>query len=259
MRPYRLVIPVAVSLINGCSSSTEIMSRWGDGDITPDSLVYFENHRVALGIQNDQEYLYLLLTVGDRQQQRLIAFRGLTVWFDYTGGDERRLGIHYPIGAGFPPAGEMRGRRPFPDQRPMMDTSWTFPQNFPDELDIYGPMEGEHERLRMSETKGIEVHIMAQDGSLRYAMKVPLMDSGPHLYGIGARPGTLVGVGVNTGGFFGQHEGGGPMPGGGNGERPGGGMGRPPGGTQGAPPGRMREQVKPLDLWFTVRLAGGPQ
>jgi hypothetical protein len=264
MKQFMLGLTALVIVTAGCSSSLQMSSHWRSGDqpLPQDSTMYVQDQGIAVGIQNDNEYLYLSVDIGDRMKQRQVIFRGLTVWFDYKGGEEKHFGVHYPVGMD---RSMLEGRRQDTDERP--DTSMIFPEKFSDDIEIVGPMEGEHHKMTIAETKGIDVKIENHEGTLVYLVKVPLMDNGQHAYGIGARPGTVVGVGIETGGFTqggrggggqGMDEGGGSPGGGGRGG--GGGFGggrRRGGGGGGAPQGSSRPQIEPIKFWTKVKLAEG--
>ena len=219
--------------------------------------MYIKDQGIAVGIQNDNEYLYLTVDIGDRMKQRQVMFRGLNIWCDYQGGEEKRFGIHYPVGMERP---MMDRQRTDADEQP--DTSVIFPETFPDDIEIIGPMEGEHHRMKIGETKGIDVKIENRNGTMVYLVKIPLMDNGQHVYGIGAKTGTVIGLGIETGGFMqarreggeGMGEGGGGMGGRGGFGRGGGGRRRGGGGASG---GGSRPQIEPTKFWTKVKLAEG--
>lgn len=267
MKTIALVAFLVLSFLIGCSSPPALTSRWGTGNQEPaqSGSFYVKDQNISVSVQNDAEYLSLTVGVGDRMKQRQIFFRGLTVWFDRKGGDEKRFGIQYPLAAEIPRGA---GRRPDAERAP--DTSWAFPENIPTELEIFGPGEGEHHRMQMAETKGISVAIDHQAGTMFYTVKVPLMDNGEHLYGIGAAAGSAVGIGIESGGFTrpqgeeraGEGMGGGTPGGGmGRGRRGGGGGGGGGGGRGYGGEGRgggqegPRSAPEPLKFWGTVILA----
>jgi len=254
--PLALILLAAV--VAGCSSTPELGSRWTDNGTTglQGNTFLVKSQNILIGLHNDNEYLYLTVTAGDRMKQRQIAVQGLTVWFDAKGGDDKRFGIHYPLGVMRP---QIEGR----GQDFMRDTSWDTAESLSDELDILGPADGEHHRMHMLEAKGVDVKMENREGTLIYSLKVPLMDNGGHAFAIGAKPGSVIGLGIETPEMSGvrnrgegQESGGGGGRGrrgfGGRGDRGfGGGGGR---GDQGSPDG-ARGAREPIKFWGKVTLA----
>ncbi|HEV8539411.1 MAG TPA: hypothetical protein VGR15_10890 [Bacteroidota bacterium] len=248
MKTISVGLILTIPILAGCSSSPNLASRWHNADQEPSQVtdLYLKDHNIAIGMQNDEEYLYLTIDVGERVKQRQIVSLGLTVWFDYQGGDARRFGVRYPI---------REERLPFERRQPgserMPDTSEIIPETSTDEIEIIGPEENKHRRLHLAETKGIAAKIENRSGTLTYSLKVPLMDNGEHEYGIGARAGSVIGLGIETGGFP-PGERGGDEPG----MRMGGrrGSGRAPGSM---PAGAFRSAREPIKFWGKVQLAKG--
>lgn len=243
----------------GCGSM-EYAGTWRSRDITIDGrqtewenlLTRLEDQPIMFGVVNDSNFLYLILQTSDRPTMRQLMFRGLTVWFDRTGGDEKRFGIHYPLGIQgmemrMPPRD--REAEPNRDENPFMrmpvDTT---------EIEILGPMENERHRMSVIELREIRAKFQIVEGTFIYELQIPLADIGADPYAIGTSPGGIIGVGLETGERMERPAGGeGMMPpqgGEGRGDRRGrGGMEGPPGG------GRMGMQSSPLNVWGTVRLA----
>ncbi len=238
-------IIVAGIVLGGCSSSPELVSRWqGAESRGADSSAYIKDQNISLKIQNDNEYLSLTVAMGGQAIQRQIYFQGLTVWFDYRGGEERRFGIRYPL----------RPERSVSEPgrvEHMLDTTWSPVSS--DEIEIFGPLEGEHRMMHMIESRGIDVRIEYRKETVVYRLRVPLMDNGPHLYGIGARAGETIGFGLETSSQVRRGEPGG-FGGGGGGGRRGGGRG---GYGRREFPGRENTGGEGIKFWAKVRLAQG--
>jgi hypothetical protein len=250
-----------LTLLFGCKS-IEISSYWRDREIKIDgnsdewenkTWVAKDFPNMAFGFMNDENYLYLSLTISDRALQRQIAMMGLTVWFDRNGEEEKQFGVRYPVGM------EMREmqmeRRKFgQNEERGRDTMPQFPEKFSNELEIFGPMENEHQLIRIPETGGIEVVLHFLRGLLVYEMKVPLQDKSSQPYVVGTTAGSVIGVGIETNNRD-MPEGRGekPMMGGGSG---GGGMGGRRGDRHGREARSETEGMKePLKLWAKVKLA----
>jgi len=272
------LVPSFLCLIAGCKT-LEFASRWKNKDVVidgkntewKDSLYALDEHETSMGLLNDDHFLYIGLITVNRDYQRQIMRSGLTVWFDRNGGEGKKFGIHYPLGPGGPgsqqgrkentgdegSSGEAGGDRPAESQ---MDN----PRPLVDELEVYGPGDGEHHRMTTAETGGIDVRVGITNGVLVYELKVPLADNGSTAFAIGTKPGMQIGVGVessngrgaasqgNSEGGEGRGGGMGGGRGGGMGGR-GGGGGRRGGGSGGG--SRAGGQTEPLQIWAKVQLA----
>ena len=88
----------------GCGWSELMVSKIPGSKIVVDGnhedwtgkLKYFENERVAVGFQNDEDYLYFCLVTADKANARKIMALGLTIWFQPS-GDEETIGLLYPL------------------------------------------------------------------------------------------------------------------------------------------------------------------
>jgi uncharacterized membrane protein YgcG len=266
----RKILPILILLlaIAGCGS-LEIPSHWRrqaieiDGKIGDwqNAMVQIEDKPFIVGILNDSNYLYISFVTDDQSLQRQITFRGLTVWFDHEGGEDKRFGIKYPLGVqamGAAQYGRGSEEERNPDdslrERPPLDTN---------EAEIVGPTEKDHHRVRIVELKQIAMKMDVSNGRLTYEMRVPLVDNGPDPYAIGTRIGTAIGIGFETAARAERQQSGeserSDMPGGGMGRGGGGGGGRRGrgggGGYGGGRSSRSGQQSEPLSLWAKVQLA----
>jgi hypothetical protein len=88
----------------GCGDQ-EIKSKWRTNNITIDgndsdwngSLVFYDDINSLIGVQNDNDYLYLCLVTTDQQLERKALITGITLWFDNKGGGDKKFGIRFPI------------------------------------------------------------------------------------------------------------------------------------------------------------------
>lgn len=255
------LITLLITFIVGCNT-INITSYWHDNEVTIDgngtdwqgkTWIIKDFQNISFGFMNDEDYLYLSITTSDRWLQRQIAMDGLTVWFDREGGTDKKFGIHYPLPTMRDMSMERRTRQ---DMENGLDIPINFHEQFSDELEIYGPGKDEHHRSNLLEMDGIDVAIKYFQGLLVYEMKVPITDKGSQPYVIGAKAGSVIGVGVETTRKSMQD---------GRGEKrmsngkPGGGMGSGMGGGAGKRGGRMQsnnsEMKEPLKLWSEVALA----
>ena len=279
------LVPSFLCLMAGCKT-LEFTSRWKNKDVVidgkntewKDSLYALDEHETSVGLINDERFLYIGLITINRDYQRQIMRSGLTVWFDRKGGEDKKFGIHYPLGFGGSgsqqglrqntgdegSSGEAGGDRPAESQ---MDN----PRPLFDELEIYGPGDGEHHRMTAAETGGIDVRVGITNGVLVYELKIPLADNGSTAFAIGTKAGMQIGVGLESsngrgaapsgsgeggegrGGGMGGGRGGGT--GGGRGGGMGGGRGGGMGGGRGGGGSRSGGQAEPLGVWAKVHLA----
>jgi len=101
-RKIVLILGLLLLGIVGCSLS-ELMVSSPVKDITIDGnhedwsgkLKYYEDERVAVGFQNDDENFYFCLVTSDRATTMKIMTLGLTVWFEPENG-EQEMGLQFP-------------------------------------------------------------------------------------------------------------------------------------------------------------------
>ncbi len=260
-------IALLVIWIAGCGS-LEMKSHWRTQPVEIDGrstewqnvLTRIGDKQVMVGLLNDSSDLYVCLVTDDRGLQRQIMFRGLTLWFDRQGGEDKKFGIRYPLG--------MQGS---PLQTPGFISAQVPEQNMDDssrdrfavesnELEMLGPAENEHHRLSTADLKDVAVKATMTAGTLVYELKMPLKDNRSDPYAIGTQAGSVVGVGLETGERI-ERRGGGPGREGSEGGE-GGGMGR--GGRRGrggfgggGQSPRGGQSSEPLSVWAKVQLASG--
>ena len=214
------------------------------------------------GFLNDQGVLYICLITEDESLRHQIARGGLTVWFDPKGGDQKVLGIKYPLGMPRrerPSAEKEEGGQPA--QEPAeADTS---------SLEILRPGGGAPQKLAISDAKGLEIASSSGGELFVYELKIPLQSTAENPIALGAAPGTKVGVGFEVpksegGRGSGRPPGGMGGRGGGMGGGMGGGGGMFGGGGRGHRGGGMGDRgmeqsagPKGLKVWTYVKLSAG--
>jgi len=277
-----LALPCAATWLAACGGPPQRTAHWRDREIAVDGklddwgdlvgeLDTREDTAARVGIANDGEALYLGLETSDPNLVRLVSHRGLTVWVDPKGGREHVAGIRFPLPAARPPSrwGEIGGSRPGGAQL--------------DGIELLGPQPYTRRELSAPGADGVLVAISFGERGFVYELRVPLAAVAP-AWGLGVKPGSLIGVGVQSKGveprqMRGRGEAGGPGPGGPGGGGPGGGTGddgpgdeppgdgdqppegRGPGGPRGRGPGGRGGRpgpVRDFELWATVRLASQP-
>jgi hypothetical protein len=271
-----LVVPVAVVL---ASKRQVIDSHWRDRDVVIDGdngewpgplVAVEENHPLLTAAMNDGQYLYVVLSTNDARVRGQIFRQGLVVWFDPSGGDKKHFGVKYPVGVPFEQAGGRGGYRRggYGGGRPPSDSGSSDPTHSTpsdpepiDRLEVYGPQKDDAHSFVTTMAPGIAVKTGNVEGYAVYELKVPLAKTADAPYAIEAKPGAVIGFGLETpkveqpsreghggGGFGGM--------GGGMGGRGGGGMGgHGGGGGRGGGERGGYEAPKPLKMWAAIKLA----
>lgn len=254
---------IALSLVVAGCGGLDLESGWLDRAVTVDGdltdwegkLTYIKSKDVSVGLLNDEKYLYLGLATSDRRTQTQVMMHGFHVWFDPEGGDDRALGICYPMSA------LDSGLRPGePGDRPSVEELVQLHEGRESELEI---LVGTSERLHMNllEAANIEVALGFESGVLRYELKIPLEKTEAFPFAVGALAGSEIGIGLETPEIdremMRSRMGGGMGPGGGGRGGMGGpgGMGGKPGGGRGGMGGGHPKMPEPLNVWAKVRLA----
>jgi hypothetical protein len=219
------------------------------------------------GFLNDQNVLYVCFATGDESLRREIADGGLTIWFDPKGGDEKTLGIRYPL------ARLRRQRPPAQGETPQGEAAPPPASEEPagDEasiLEILRSGSGAVQKMKISDAKDLEIAASEENGLFVYELKIPLQSTADCPLALAAAPGAKVGIGIEV--PKSERGPGAGRPGGGAGGRGGGGMGGGMGrGGFGGGGGRMgrgmgggmghrdmnEESLKGLKVWTYVKLS----
>ena len=274
-----LLLPIIFS-VTGCGD-TQLNSKWRTQNLIIDgkdidwgnSLIYNDDLKALVGVENDNKFLYLCLVTNDQELEAKILRMGLTVWFDRTASDDKDFGIKFPIGRGRVDRTAMRemmgnpgGQRPDPEKMRKMIVKNE------NEIEIIGK-NNDINRMPITELKGVELKLGLKGGRLVYEMKIPLSHKGGFSYALNADTGNTIRVGLETGSFQrksnGENgfkrpergEGGFGPSAGGDGDNYGGeGMERGEGGRErGGYGGRgefNRSSLEPVSFWAKVKLAG---
>jgi hypothetical protein len=266
---YLLAVVLVGVLVAGCGSE-EVVSVSLDREITVDGdsddwqgiLRFNEDANLSYGLANDENVMYIVIVVGDRDVRRQIIMSGLYLWFDPAGEESRRFGLRFPIGLQEDVEDMMAMMR---EQDPNK-LAESFDETVKEFL-VIGPHDTDWRRAGVNTVDGIEMAATADASKLVLEFMVPVTNDGQYGYGIGAVPGDAISLGVQTpefdrdamrqqmqsdaGGRGGKGGGGGGAHGGGG--RGGGGRGGMGGGGTS---GTQRPDVPdPIKVWTTVRLA----
>jgi len=212
---------------------------------------------IAVSVCNDEEYLYLCLSTGEREIEREMLSGGFSVWFDPGGGSKKIFGFHFPLSVrpgSFSGSGQP-GQDLSPEEPPIGE-------RVTKEMEILGPGEQDRSIVPLLSERQVQVALGNSTGRLVYELRVPLPRDASHLYGIGLPPGGTAGIGLVTAeverGARMQRSRGPEEPPGGEDPPTGDGMvgGRPGGGRRhGGGMGGMqggRGSHSPLDIWMKV-------
>lgn len=201
------ILTAALILCSGCGDE-EINSAWTQSAIAIDGnqsdwegkLHYLSDQQAAIGIANDNDYLYLCLATNDTAKMFQFFSAGFTVWLESKNSNEK-IGIQYPMRTG-----EMRrmvqsgnprieGERPDAKVRlnefkaQQTEIGIVNEDNFP--LTVYS----------LTNELGLNVDLNFEIGLLVYEMKVPLKID---LYGghnLKSGPGDNLTIGFESGDF----------------------------------------------------------
>jgi hypothetical protein len=261
---FSAILLAFVLALAGCGGR-DITSKWRDGDIVIDGIAdewrgsrtYIESPNIALGVMNDEEYLYLSLSTPVRSVAAQIVAFGMTVWLDAEGGERKNFGVRCPVGLDDFSVMSEAAREPDKLKQLLYEAAQRF--------EILGAGQDDTVKLVNDGSSGIEIAVGHRDGTFGYELRVPLGGGGSE-YSVASSPGGKVGVGFETPELdmdeiretmVGEMRGGPQRGGGGPGRAVGGGptdsddMGR--GGMQG---GRARiDTPEPLRVWAKVSLA----
>jgi hypothetical protein len=209
------------------------------------SLAMIESGDASLGVVNDGQDLFLCFVAEGSLLRTQIVTSGLTVWLDPRGGTKKALGMRYP-GLDIE---TWQPRRPDEGdtETPAEDPSTVRVSG----LEIIRGKDSRFQNIDTLNALGIEVGVALADGAVVYELKVPLLPSAIHSLAVGAPPGQLIGLGIDSTDPKGRKVvrrplGGLPPMGGGNGWERGGG----PGGYDMTP-----EAPKGVKFWGLVRLS----
>jgi len=279
-----LALLLMLCITGAYGKKQELGSMWTDREITVDGqdsewkAPSITRDKISLRAYNDGRNMVICMTTKDRAVKARMAGMGMTVWLNRDGGEEKNLGVRFPLGMkdrkkGPPPQGDRSrgngsgsgdnmgmGPRPGEDmeEREQMEEKMLSEQ---DTLELVTPGQKQASKmsLRDAAASGIAAKLLCTKGKLVYELKIPLDGAKAFPVGInGAEPGSgkTIAVGIDIPGMSfpkrsasteksgASFEVGAGGPGGGMGG-PGGGMGGPgggmggPGGGMGGPGGGM--------------------
>lgn len=257
---------LSVIVFSSCAT-VQLNSNWSEQNIEIDgsdnewsgSYNFLKDEKMAFGVRNNFEYLYLVFKTIDNQVKQKIFSNGLTIWIDPSADEEKSFGVHYPIG--------------------MMD--WNKSQLY-DPADWGSPEEREKRLKEKSEIMLKELEIISSvgrsqfeyslgnpyninfaikdtNGTLVYELKIPLKQTEDVISDLDIKHGSIINVGVETGeidpqSMMNKKSSGGMMGGG-----KGGGMMGKGSGMERCNQSAMKDILEPIKFWVNLSLADGNQ
>jgi len=214
-----------VIIFSGCGDK-EIQSKWRTQNIIIDgndsdwtnSLVYYDDIKSLIGVQNDHDYLYLCLVTSDQQLERKILTKGLTIWFDNEDKGDKKFGIRYPLMSkgmnndafqGNEDNGEVRGLTPDDGREGSNDNGQAMGNSglgtagdkfLKNQTDIEViDAHNETTRYPVSQLKGVQLKMTVKDYRMVYEFKIPIAMKNEYSYAVGSIPGNTISVGIEAG------------------------------------------------------------
>lgn len=100
-----IFIASIIIVVNGCSTTHEIVSKWKSDDLVIDGdysdwqnkLEFIEDEDASVGFQNDKDYLYLCLIVNEPFKAIQMLRAGFIVWF-IPDDESKIIGVKFPLG-----------------------------------------------------------------------------------------------------------------------------------------------------------------
>lgn len=251
----------------GCSGASKVESSFNNSQIKIDgdqsdwagSLQTVKDDNIAYGFKNDGQNLYLCLVTSDASKALRILTMGLTVWLD-PGSSKDVIGVKFPLR---PERGEMRDfRMQMPQDSASPRARGQRIQNLiamQQELTVTNKDDLPLYTSEIASAKDFQAKISYAKDQFVYELKVPLESNSSAQAVLKTSPGNDVEVKIETGKMEMPQRGGGMRMGSGGegGNRPPMGGGREGGGRRGGggERGGFRQNFKPLDYTFDVKLA----
>jgi hypothetical protein len=271
-----LMLMLASAIVLVSCRTQEVQTHWSvepvrvDGEMvdwTSGSMFYFEDPGVQLGLSNDSRNLYLLFRFSNQAWARAIRMGGITLWLDNSGKKKKDYGIRYTggpplLGLRMPGAsdqGGFRGAMTSEQQQRLSEME----QDSTGRITLIDNKSNQEISLRTDGSGGPTIAFASPQGIYSYEFSIPLDKNDVFDYGIGAKPGQIISLGLEWGGMSKEdrqkmRE----KMGGGMGGGPPGGMGRGSmGGGQGGRPGSgsRSQSTEKQELWVKTQLALPPE
>jgi hypothetical protein len=187
------IVPALV--LTGAADPT-IAAKWHDPIVVVDGTITDWprlEHVLAgpdVGVQNDDQSLYLAVATKDRTLRRQLA-TGLIVWLDGTAKRVQTFGVRLEGLAPRPLEGET------PDNTTDVTSRNTI-LNRLDSFDLLGPAKNQRRLIDSAVEIGAALASGVEDGTVVYELKIPLEKSSGTPHAIGVKPGATIALGLET-------------------------------------------------------------
>ncbi len=260
-----LLLLIWLPLVSACSGTVTLKSRAmkatpvidGDPADWSGQLESVEGAPFSLGIQNDEQMLYLALVSANSAFCEQLARQGLVLWFDPEGGEEKSSGLGYPRGAdgqGF----NRPGREELTPEERIAKMEASFEEQL-GTLEFRGS-EGSSWSMDLEDLQGLALSANLEGGRFFYEAAIPLYKGPDRSFSIGLAAAKEFTLGLEVPAPNRPERGQGPPAGmaggrgsGGMGGKRSGGMGGPPGGGRGGPP-QGAEGAETIGHWVKNEL-----
>lgn len=268
-------VAVVALLLSLPSAAGVIVGRWSEGSLQIDGnsadwnivpQVTWKDVNGTIAVQNDADYLYLLIRFRDPGCLASCRRSGLTIWTNHENKKKKTLGFTYRSRTLIEQFRSKSGGGAGPDE-PAASRRERAAEPLRDEIIIRDNEQFRREMLPADGSRGIRAAYEEENGIYQFEIGIPLALSPTNSFAIGTHSGEKICIGLECGGGgrMRREEG---EPGSPEGMKPGirggapggmGGMGGRPGG--GTPPdakfGKPSEGES-FELWLKLKLAEKP-
>jgi hypothetical protein len=183
-------------------------TRWADRPVTVDGddkdwlsvpTAYLKDSAVQLGLRNDNDNLYLLLSSVDPRWALAVRFGNLTLWIDTTGEAEEERGIRFrggvPVSEVFEQLASERG-----ELEPGGERSRAVFEDLESSLAELSVIAGDTETsIAVDGSDGPAASFGRSRASFAFEFGIPLKADEDDLFAVGAGPGDPITVGIEWG------------------------------------------------------------
>jgi hypothetical protein len=197
----------AILLFTSCSSKLIVKSQPQqeemiiDGSLDDWSQLTFTQLKqdgLAIGVKNDRDHLYICMRIFDQAKASAVMRAGFTVWLDASVSKKKTCGIRFPLGMPLRSianhsVSNRRGSTSF--ERDSVSR-----QSNTNTLEIIDKGQ-ENKQISIHNPYGIDVAIAPEptSGALVYELAVPITAPVVKILSFQARPGEMVGIGLEVG------------------------------------------------------------